>query len=133
MGRGGESTGPLPAPADFLDSDPRFAPFLEDNFNAGDFASQALAKAEVTARAQAEQLQVQRPPPPPSPCNNPFSTSTPTATHASSVWLGLRLVCSQLNVGKTARQEGVRVLEGRLRSEVAARHEALLHQVLSVT
>jgi hypothetical protein len=58
MGRGGESAGPLPTPADFLDSDPRFAAFLEDDFNAGDFASQALAKAEVTAKAQAEQLQV---------------------------------------------------------------------------
>ena len=61
MGRGGESTGPLPTPADFLDSDPRFAAFLKDDFNAGDFASQALAKAEVTAKAQAEQLQVKHP------------------------------------------------------------------------
>ena len=119
MGRGGESNEPPPADASFLDSDPRFADFLEDDFNAGDFASKALAKAEVTAKAQAEQLQV----PSPLPSHPRTSLRCQLITFPADPGHGR-------NIHRCAcvYQEGVRILEGRLRSEVAARHDALLHQ-----
>ena len=123
MGRGGENTGPPPADAGFLDSDPRFADFLEDDFNAGDFASKALAKAEVTAKAQAEQLQV---PLHPLPSSGPLKG--PITTCASMQDLGMHSQQGVTNATRPLLQEGVRILEGRLRSEVAARHDALLHQ-----
>jgi len=60
MGRGGESS-PVTATAvpDFLASNPQFAPFLEEaDFDAGKFASRALAGAHITAQDQTNQLQV---------------------------------------------------------------------------
>lgn len=62
MGRGGENTpaAGMAAP-DLLASNPQFAPFLEPDFNAGKFASKALAGAHITAQAQTEQLQVSLP------------------------------------------------------------------------
>jgi hypothetical protein len=59
MGRGGESTPvAVNASPDLLVSHPQFAPFLEPDFNAGQFASQALAGAHITAQDQTNQLQV---------------------------------------------------------------------------
>lgn len=45
---------------DLLIQNPQFAPFLEPDFNAGQFASQALAGAHITAQDQTNQLQVPR-------------------------------------------------------------------------
>ena len=59
MGRGGENTPVSPmATPNLLVSNPQFAPFLEPDFNAGQFASQALAGAHITAQDQTNQLQV---------------------------------------------------------------------------
>lgn len=59
MGRGGQNT-PAAAKAtpETMASNPQFAPFLEPGFDAGDFASKALAGAHITAQAQTDQLQV---------------------------------------------------------------------------
>ena len=66
MGRGGQNT-PVEAMTtpDLLVQNPRFAPFLEPDFNAGQFASQALAGAHITAQDQTNQLQVSRSESPP--------------------------------------------------------------------
>lgn len=82
MGGGGQ----LHAPAstsnpESLQTDPRFAPFLQEDFNPTDFASNALAGAHITAQAQTEQL-----------------------------------------------QEGIQLLDERLRVEVIKRHDQLLRQ-----
>ena len=79
MGRGGDSLDALPSTSGVIAGDERFAPFLEDSFNATDFASSALAGAHATAQAQVEAL-----------------------------------------------QEGIRVLNGQLRAEIAKRHDSLL-------
>lgn len=59
MGRGGESgCAPSAAATSDLLSSPQFLPFLQPDFDAGEFASQALADAHITAQAQTDQLQV---------------------------------------------------------------------------
>jgi hypothetical protein len=59
MGRGGQNTPvELMTTPDLLVQNPQFAPFLEPDFNAGQFASQALAGAHITAQDQTNQLQV---------------------------------------------------------------------------
>lgn len=59
MGRGGESgSTPTAASAADLLGGQQFQPFLQPDFDAGEFASQALADAHITAQAQTDQLQV---------------------------------------------------------------------------
>ena len=58
MGRGGESSPPTAAATSDLLGSAQFAPFLKPDFDAGEFASQALAGAHITAQAQTDQLQV---------------------------------------------------------------------------
>lgn len=58
MGRGGDSTNvAVPGLPDFLHTNAQFAPFLDKDFDAGEFASNALADAHITAQAQNDQLQ----------------------------------------------------------------------------
>ncbi len=54
MGKPGEPNGIAAAfdGADLVRSDARFQPFLKDDFNPAEFASQALAEAHTTAPAQ---------------------------------------------------------------------------------
>lgn len=59
MGRGGDRTNvAVPGLPDFLLTNAQFAPFLDKDFDAGEFASNALADAHITAQAQNDQLQV---------------------------------------------------------------------------
>ena len=55
MGKGGEPSDPIGSGT--LHADPAYAPFLEDNFDATDFASNALAGSHTTAQAQTHSLQ----------------------------------------------------------------------------
>ena len=55
MGKGGEPPDPV-APVS-LHADPTYAPFLQDSFDATEFASNALAGSQTTAQAQTRRLQ----------------------------------------------------------------------------
>ena len=55
MGKGGEPSDPIGSGT--LQADPAYGPFLEDDFDATDFASSALAGSHTTAQAQTHSLQ----------------------------------------------------------------------------
>ena len=55
MGKGGEPSDPIDTGS--LHSDAAYAPFLQDNFDATEFASNALAGSHTTAQAQTRRLQ----------------------------------------------------------------------------
>lgn len=58
MGGGGDGNNSAAAGIpEFLVSNVQFAPFLDDKFDAGEFASNVLADAHITAQAQNDQLQ----------------------------------------------------------------------------
>jgi hypothetical protein len=54
MGKGGESTSEEERPS--VLSQPRYQPFLQEEFNAADFTSRVLAGSHTTAQAQSEEL-----------------------------------------------------------------------------
>ena len=55
MGKGGEPSDPVDSSS--LHADAAFSPFLRDDFDATDFASNALAGSHTTAQAQTRRLQ----------------------------------------------------------------------------
>ncbi len=55
MGKGGDPSGPLNAAS--LHTDAAYTPFLQDDFDATEFASGALAGSHTTAQAQTRRLQ----------------------------------------------------------------------------
>lgn len=55
MGKGGESSAPIDANS--LHAEAAYAPFLQDDFDATEFASNALAGSHTTAQAQTRMLQ----------------------------------------------------------------------------